>query len=120
MTVRFAMAAATWGTWLLAFGSAIFPVRAVILEHKQRTDTVAARVVPTLIVVATAVALAIEDELPLHIVVSAAPLLALSLVVAVRPPKMREMSRAGWMLMGAGALTTVWMVLAVRLAWSPA
>ena len=114
--VPWPLAAATWATWLLAFASAVFPVRAVIVEHKTRAETAAARVVPTLAVIVAAIALAAEGELPAHIVASAAPLMALSLTVAVRPPPMKEMTRAGWLLMGAGALTTLWMVLAVRLA----
>jgi hypothetical protein len=109
------LAAAMWGTWLLAFASAVFPVRAVIVEHKKRAETVIARVVPTLVVIIAAIALAAERELPPHILASAAPLMALSLTVAIKPPTMKEMTRAGWLLMVAGAVTTVWMVLAVRL-----
>lgn len=109
------LATAMWATWLLAFASAVFPVRAVIVEHKQRSETAAARIVPTLAVIAAAVALSAEGELPRHIVAAAAPLMALSLLLALKPPSMKEMTRAGWLLMSAGAMTAVWMIAAVRI-----
>ncbi|MGZ6124579.1 MAG: YwiC-like family protein [Myxococcales bacterium] len=103
-----------WGAWLFGFAAAVFPVRAVIVEHKARVESPAVRVTGTLLAIAFAAALAAAGELPPRLVLAAAPLFAASIWIALRPPAMKRMTQAGWTLMAAGALTTVLMVVAVR------
>lgn len=110
------LATAAWATWLLSFAAAVFPVRTLIVEHRQRAEAAAARIVPAVAVVVAAVALGAAGEAPPRILAAGTPLFALSLALAVRPPQIRQLTRAGWALMIAAALTTIWMVLAIRLA----
>jgi YwiC-like protein len=107
-------AVSIWGAWLFGFAAAVFPVRAVIVEHKARAPSAGVRISGTLLAIGFAAALAAAGELPPRMVLAAAPLFAASIWIALRPPSMKAMTRAGWTLMGTGALTTVLMVAAVR------
>ena len=96
-----ALAAALWETWLLAFAAAVFPVRSMVARAPA-----AARIVPTLATIAAA-----AFVLPRDFAACAAPVFAVSLFLALKPPPMKEMTRAGWMLMIAGLLTTIALVV---------
>jgi len=112
--LRWPEAVSIWGAWLLGFAAAVFPVRAVIVEHRTRSPSAGVRLAGTLLAIGFAAALAAAGELPPRLVLAAAPLFAASIWIALRPPGMKEMTRAGWTLMAAGALTTALMVAAVR------
>ena len=112
--LHWSLAVSIWGAWLFGFAAAVFPVRAVIVEHKTRAPSAGIRLTGTLLAIGLAAALAVAGELPPQLVLAAAPLFAASIWIALRPPSMKAMTRAGWTLMGAGALTTVLMVAAVR------
>jgi hypothetical protein len=106
-----------WGAWLFGFAAAVFPVRTVIVEHKDREESRGVRLTGTLLAIASAAALAIAGELSPPLVLADAPLFLAALFVAVRPPPMKQMTRAGWTLMGAGALTAGAMVTVLRLGF---
>jgi hypothetical protein len=72
------------------------------------------RITGTLLAIAVAALLAVTGELPRALVLADLPLFLASLFVALRPPAMKEMTRAGWTLMVAGALTAILMVAVVR------
>jgi hypothetical protein len=110
-------ASSIWAAWLFGFTAAVFPVRAVIVEHKERETSPAVRVTGTLAAIACTAVLALIGELPTPLVLADVPLFVAALFIALRPPGMKEMTRAGWMLMAAGALTTVAMIAVVRLHW---
>ena len=113
--VRWPAAVSIWGAWLLGFAAAVFPVRAVMVEHKTRQPSAGARLSGALLAIAVAVALAAAGELPARLVIAEVPLFAAAVWIALRPPGMKEMTRAGWALMAAGALTTVAMTAALHL-----
>jgi hypothetical protein len=98
------LAATIWSAWLLAFAAAIFPVRATVVSAG-----LLARLLPTLAAIAAATFI-----LPRRFAAAAAPLFAVSLLLAVRPPPMKQMTRAGWMLMIAGAATAALLVAGVH------
>jgi len=108
------LAVETWASWLLGFASAIFPVRAIVVEHRQRLSSPAARLVAPLAVAGAAVLFAATHVLDPAIVASAASLFAAGLFISLFPPSMKQMTRAGWMLMVAGAIAAALMVAAVR------
>lgn len=112
--VPWRLATAIWSTWLLGFAAAVFPVRAIVVEHKQRTEAALARIGPTLIVPVAMVLLVAMGEIPRNLAACAVPLFMASLYIALRPPGMKEMKRAGWLLMAAGALTTAALVVTAR------
>ena len=112
--VRWDLAVSLWGAWLLGFAAAVFTVRAVIVEHKTRAQSAAVRLLGTLLAIGSAAALAAAGELRPGLVLAASPLFAASSWIALRPPSMKEMTRAGWTLMAAGALSAVLMVVALR------
>jgi hypothetical protein len=112
--LHWSQALSIWGAWLFGFAAAVFPVRAVIVEHRTRAPAAGVRLTGTLLAIGFAAALAAAGGLPARLVLAAAPLFAASIWIALRPPSMKAMTRAGWTLMGAGALTTILMVAAVR------
>lgn len=112
--LRWVEAVSIWGAWLFGFAAAVVPVRAVIVEHQTRAPSARARLAGTLLAIGFAAALAAAGELPPRMVLAAAPLFAASIWIALRPPEMKAMTRAGWTLIAAGALTTILMVAAVR------
>ncbi len=114
--LRWPVAVSLWGAFLLGFAAAVLPVRAVIVEHKTRQPSPAVRLLGALLAIAVAVGLAIAGELPGAFVAADAPLFAASIWIALRPPAMRQMTRVGWTLMGAGALTAAAMIAAVHLS----
>lgn len=112
--VPWSLAVSIWGAWLFAFAAAVFPVRSAIVEHRQRQESPAVRVTGTLLAVAFAAVLAAAGELPRNLVLADLPLFLASVFIAVRPPSMKQMTRAGWTLMVAGAITAALMIIAVR------
>jgi hypothetical protein len=113
--VTWPLAVSIWGAWLFAFAAAVFPVRSAIVEHKQRRESPAVRVTGTVLAVAFAAVLAAAGELPRNLVLADVPLFLASLFIALRPPSIKQMTRAGWTLMIAGALTAVLMIAVLRL-----
>jgi hypothetical protein len=112
--VRWDRAVSLWGAWLLGFAAAVFPVRAVIVEHKTRAQPAAVRMAGTSLAVGFAAALAAAGELRPGFVLAVSPLFAASIWMALRPPAVKQMIRAGWTLMAAGLLSAVLMTLALR------
>lgn len=112
--VAWSTAVALWGAWLFGFAAAVFPVRSAIVEHKEREESPAVRIAGTVLAIAFAAVLAYARELPPRMVLADVPLFVASLWIALRPPPMKQMTQAGWILMGAGALTAAWMIVAVR------
>ena len=102
--LSWSLASFVWGAWLLGFAAAVFPVRATVVSAG-----VWARLVPTLAAIAAA-----TFVLPKNFAACAAPLFAVSVLLALKPPPMKEMARAGWMLMIAGAATAAALVFQVR------
>ena len=114
--LRWTQAVSIWGAWMFAFAAAVFPVRAVIVEHRTQKPSAAVRLSGTLLAIAFAAALAAAGELPAGFVVAAAPLFTASAFIGLRPPAMKQMTRVGWTLMVAGALTAAAMTAAVHLS----
>ncbi|MGE5047374.1 MAG: hypothetical protein ACM3PC_02310, partial [Deltaproteobacteria bacterium] len=112
--VSWSLAVSIWGAWLFAFAAAVFPVRSAIVEHKQRQESPAVRVTGTLLAVAFAAVLAAAGALPRNLVLAGLPLFLASMFIALRPPSMKQMTRAGWTLMVAGAVTAALMIGVVR------
>jgi YwiC-like protein len=112
--VPWSLAVSIWGAWLFAFAAAVFPVRSVIVEHKQRQESPALRMAGTLLAVASAALLAAAGELPRNLVLADLPLFLASMSIALRPPSVKQMTRAGWTLMVAGAVTAALMIAAAR------
>lgn len=112
--VSWPLAVSIWGAWMFAFAAAVFPVRSAIVEHRQRQESPWVRVTGTLLAVAFAAVLAAAGELPRDLVLADLPLFLASMFVALRPPSMKQMTRAGWTLMVAGAVTAALMIGVVR------
>ena len=112
--VRFRLAGEIWASWLLGFSAAVVPVRAIVVEHRTRASSAAARIAAPLVIAVAGGLLAATRALEPGLVCSAAPLFAAGLLLAVRPPSMKQLSRAGWMLMLAGALTSALMAAAAH------
>jgi len=107
-------AVSLWGAWVSGFAATVFPVRAVIVEHRTQAPSAMLRLSGTLVAIGAAAALAAAGEMKPRLVLAVAPLFAASIAVALRPPAMKQMTRAGWTLMAAGGLSAVLMTLAVR------
>lgn len=97
-----------WAAWALGFASAVFPVRAVVVEHR-RGGAAILRIAPTFVVIALAALI-----LPLRLFFGTAPLFLAAAAVALVPPGMKQMTRAGWILMAAGILSGIALVAASR------
>jgi len=99
-----------WAAWFLGFAAAVFPVRAIVVEHKQRAESPAVRIGGAVAVAVLTAVLGTARVIEPRFAVAAAPLIAAGIYVAVRPPQMKQMTRAGWLLIAAGALTAALLI----------
>jgi hypothetical protein len=107
-------AARAWCVWALGFGALLVPVRSIGM--RRRADaSLARRVLPVVLALATAVGL-LGAGLGSGHLVALAPMLLAAAWLAVTLPEPRALARVGWMVVGAGLLTAI---LLISLARSP-
>lgn len=89
-----------WAAWCLGFGASTLAVRSVI-AHARAPVAPLRRLLAPMIAIGVAAALWASGVLRAPAAIGVAPLLALSLGLAARPPSPRSLRRVGWALVAA-------------------
>jgi hypothetical protein len=113
--------ASAWGAWIafcLVFGASTLAVRTVV-AHARAPIAPSRRVVPILAAVLVLVLLGRAGVLTASATLGAAPMLALSLALALTPPAPHALRRVGWALVAASLVLCVALAAGEHLVKAP-
>lgn len=100
------LAWSAWAAWCLAFGASTLAVRGVI-AHARAAIAWPRRLTAPVAFCALAGALAAAGLVHPVAIIGAAPMLALAVGLAARPPSPRSLKRVGWMLVASSVALAV-------------
>jgi hypothetical protein len=107
-------ALAAWAAWCLVFFVSTFAVRAVI-AHAKAAASWPKRLVGPVAAAALAGGAALVGVVRPSGAIGAIPMLAVSLIIAARPPRPQQLKRVGWSLVAASVALALALIVGAHL-----